>query len=58
MAKRVRLQHWKDKGMARFDQWIEELIALAIYEQIAYRSGLCMDKYNELWDSFIQNTVH
>lgn len=40
-----------------YSSWIEDLIALAIYEQIAYRHRLCIDKYNEIYHSFIQNTI-
>lgn len=36
--------------MTPFIQWIEDLIAFATYEQIAYRYRLCLNKYNEIWD--------
>lgn len=41
--------------MSRFNKWIEDLIFLATYEVIAYRYKVCMDKYNEKQDSYIQN---
>lgn len=52
MAKRLILQHWKDKCI--FTQRIEDPITLATYERIAYRHRLCKVKYNEIWDSFLQ----
>lgn len=33
------------------------MIALAAYDQFSYRSRLCMDKYNEIGNTFIQNKV-
>lgn len=44
MAKRLLLQHWKDKCIGSFIQWIEDLITLATREQIGYRCRLHIDK--------------
>lgn len=55
VPKRLLLQHWKDKHMAPYTQWTEDLIAFDTYEWSTYKT--CLDKYNKTWDSFLQNII-
>lgn len=47
---------WEDKCMSPFTQWTENLVAVVPHEWIAYRR-LCVGKYNEIWGTFIENTI-